>query len=99
MFWDRGDFPYRRAFYSKFLILSGGQDQQPGVFLYSDADIAGLDAGLRQSTSASTPHRQRKQRHAICHLDVVRRRRAASAGLLRASVSLPQRDISIGAID
>ena len=25
-------------FYSKFLILSGGQDQQLGVFLYSNAD-------------------------------------------------------------
>jgi prepilin-type N-terminal cleavage/methylation domain-containing protein len=46
-YWDRGSFyPARRAFYSKFLILSGGQDKQPGVFLYSDAGIqsAGLNA-------------------------------------------------------
>ncbi len=39
MYWDRSGniYPARRAFYTKFLILSGGQDQQPGVFLYSDA--------------------------------------------------------------
>ena len=36
-FWDRGGFPYRRAFYSKFLVLSGGQDKVPGVFLYADS--------------------------------------------------------------
>jgi prepilin-type N-terminal cleavage/methylation domain-containing protein len=35
-YWDRSGGP-RRAFYTKFLILSGGQDQAPGVFLYSDA--------------------------------------------------------------
>jgi len=41
-YWDRGGtYPYRRAFYSKFLILSGGLDKQPGVFLYSDAGIQG----------------------------------------------------------
>jgi prepilin-type N-terminal cleavage/methylation domain-containing protein len=34
--WDRGIYYSRRAFYSKFLILSGGLDQQPGVFLYPD---------------------------------------------------------------
>ena len=27
---------YRRAFFTKFLVLSGGQDQVPGVFLYTD---------------------------------------------------------------
>ncbi len=37
-YWDRGStYGNRRAFYSKFLILSGGLDGQPGVFLYSDA--------------------------------------------------------------
>ena len=41
-FWDRGGTYPRRAFYSKFLILSGGRDKQPGVFLYSDADMATL---------------------------------------------------------
>jgi prepilin-type N-terminal cleavage/methylation domain-containing protein len=41
LYWDRGGtYPYRRAFYSKFLILSGGLDQQPGVFLYSDTALA-----------------------------------------------------------
>ncbi|MFI5460506.1 MAG: prepilin-type N-terminal cleavage/methylation domain-containing protein [Isosphaerales bacterium] len=43
--WDRGGFPFRRAFYSKFLVLSGGQDQVPGVFLYSDADMLSLGSG------------------------------------------------------
>jgi hypothetical protein len=39
-FWDRGTtngFGFRRAFYSKFLILSGGPDNTPGVFLYPDS--------------------------------------------------------------
>jgi prepilin-type N-terminal cleavage/methylation domain-containing protein len=40
-FWDRSGYG-RRAFYSKFLILSGGPDKQPGVFLYSDLDMNGL---------------------------------------------------------
>jgi len=47
-YWDRGGFPYRRAFYSKFLVLSGGQDQVPGVFLYANADMKSLG-----STAAS----------------------------------------------
>ena len=40
--WNRtaANYHYRRAFYSKFLILSGGQDGQPGVFLYSDATLS-----------------------------------------------------------
>jgi hypothetical protein len=42
LLWDRGGFPYRRAYYSKFLILSGGQDQNPGVFLYSDVFFQGF---------------------------------------------------------
>jgi len=40
--WDRGGNFARRAYYSKFLILSGGRDRQPGVFLYSDADMTQL---------------------------------------------------------
>jgi prepilin-type N-terminal cleavage/methylation domain-containing protein len=44
-FWDRGGtYPTRRAFYNKFLILSSGQDQLPGVFLYSDAAMQGMAA-------------------------------------------------------
>ncbi len=43
--WDRGaTFPYRRAFYSKFLILSAGPNGAPGVFLYSDAALQSLGA-------------------------------------------------------
>ncbi len=37
--WDRsGSAPlgFRRAFFTKFLVLSGGQDLVPGVFLYTD---------------------------------------------------------------
>ncbi len=46
-FWDRGGGQIgipRRAYYSKFLILSGGRDKQPGVFLYSDADMLAMGA-------------------------------------------------------
>jgi hypothetical protein len=39
--WDRSGSP-RRAFYSKFLILSSGPDGLPGVFLYSDATLKQL---------------------------------------------------------
>jgi prepilin-type N-terminal cleavage/methylation domain-containing protein len=40
LFWDRGTtYGARRAFYSKFLIVSGGQDQQLGVFLYPDTSM------------------------------------------------------------
>jgi prepilin-type N-terminal cleavage/methylation domain-containing protein len=43
-FWDRGStYGGRRAFYSKFLIVSSGPDQQPGVFLYSDAALQGMN--------------------------------------------------------
>jgi len=34
--WDRSGTSYRRAFFTKFLVLSGGQDLVPGVFLYTD---------------------------------------------------------------
>jgi prepilin-type N-terminal cleavage/methylation domain-containing protein len=45
-FWDRGTtYPFRRAFYSKFLILSAGPDTLPGVFLYANADINALGTG------------------------------------------------------
>ncbi len=45
-YWDRGGtYPLRRAFYSKFLILSGGPDLVPGVFLYSDAGLSGTTNG------------------------------------------------------
>ncbi len=39
LYWDRGtsSFAARRAFFTKPLILSGGPDQQPGVFLYPDS--------------------------------------------------------------
>jgi hypothetical protein len=43
LFWDRGStYGGRRAFYSKFLIVSGGLDGQLGVFLYSDLALSGL---------------------------------------------------------
>ncbi len=48
VFWDRGGSPNgyaRRSFYTKFLILSGGRDKLPGVFLYADADMRQLGAG------------------------------------------------------
>ena len=46
-YWDRGaTYPLRRAFYSKFLILSGGPDLVPGVFLYADTDLQGLTAAV-----------------------------------------------------
>jgi prepilin-type N-terminal cleavage/methylation domain-containing protein len=51
-YWDRGStYASRRAFYSKFLILSGGPDQLPGVFLYSDATLAAL-AAVNKGASA-----------------------------------------------
>jgi hypothetical protein len=42
-YWDRGStYGSRRAFYSKFLILSAGPDGQYGVFLYSDPALNAL---------------------------------------------------------
>jgi hypothetical protein len=52
-FWDRGGFPYRRAYYSKFLILSAGHDQLPGVFLYSDSALQQL-VGQGAATASSS---------------------------------------------
>ena len=48
LYWDRSGSFLRRAYYSKFLILSGGRDKQPGVFLYADADMRQLGAGAAQ---------------------------------------------------
>jgi prepilin-type N-terminal cleavage/methylation domain-containing protein len=45
LYWDRSGIFARRAFYTKFLILSGGRDKQPGVFLYADADMKQLGGG------------------------------------------------------
>ncbi len=45
LYWDRSGNYARRAFYTKFLILSGGRDRQPGVFLYSDADMKTMGNG------------------------------------------------------
>jgi prepilin-type N-terminal cleavage/methylation domain-containing protein len=54
-FWDRGSvFGIRRAFYSKFLILSGGPDRLPGVFLYPDADLQALAAGNNGLVTATS---------------------------------------------
>ncbi len=62
IFWDRGGtYGGRRAYYSKFLIVSGGLDGQPGVFLYSDARPSGDDRQQR----GDGPDRQREQRHAV----------------------------------
>ncbi len=48
LYWDRSGNYARRAFYTKFLILSGGRDRQPGVFLYSDADMTKMGDGAAQ---------------------------------------------------
>src|SRR5262249_43047171 len=48
-----GTFPARRAYYTKYLILSGGPDRQPGVFLYSDDDMKSLGNGAAFSLIAN----------------------------------------------
>ena len=53
--WDRGSNFYRRAYFSKFLILSGGPDREPGVAQFNkdysllvDSSLATLpSSGLR----------------------------------------------------
>ncbi len=50
--WDRSGTSYRRAFFTKFLVLSGGPDQLPGVFLYNDSDINSLASASVDSASA-----------------------------------------------
>ncbi len=53
-FWDRGTtYGGRRAFYSKFLIVSGGLDQQLGAFLYSDAAMKSLGNGAATALIAN----------------------------------------------
>src|SRR5262249_34588557 len=44
IYWDRGINPLggRRAYYSRPLILSGGPDQTPGVFLWHDDYVKDL---------------------------------------------------------
>ncbi len=39
LYWDRGGYPYRRAFFSKPLIISSGPDQQFGVYIYPDGTM------------------------------------------------------------
>ena len=54
-YWDRGSLvPYRRAFYSRPLILSGGPDLQPGVFLYPDSNIPNASQLLAVENNAMT---------------------------------------------
>lgn len=48
-YWDRGGYAglgYRRAYGGKPLILSGGPDQQAGVFAFTDLSSAGSDAEI-----------------------------------------------------
>ena len=45
-FWDPVSGSSRRAYYTKPLILSGGLDQTPGVFLYADSFTHGGGASL-----------------------------------------------------
>ena len=63
-YWDRGGNYGYRAVYSKFLILSGGQDQAPGRL-----PLFGCRAERQPDERLSTADRQRKQRHAVA-LDV-----------------------------
>ena len=48
--WDRGGSYYRRAFFSKFLILSGGPDRIPGVPQFA------LDYSAIADASLSSPY-------------------------------------------
>ncbi len=57
--WDRSG-GYRRAFYSKFLIVSSGPDKQLGLFLYADATLLGLSTNPRRPSDL-----QREQRDAV----------------------------------
>ena len=51
LYWDRSGNSPRRAFYSKFLILSGGRDKKPGVFLYATRTLP-IWGGLGLSPSS-----------------------------------------------
>lgn len=55
LFWDRGasyggDFAARRAYFTKFLIVSSGPDKELGLFQYDDA---GLKADLTTAASSA----------------------------------------------
>lgn len=53
-FWDRSPtFFQRRAFYTRFLVLSGGPDGIPGVPILPDAQIANLLASAGGASSVS----------------------------------------------
>jgi prepilin-type N-terminal cleavage/methylation domain-containing protein len=52
--WDRSGISNRRAFFTKFLVLSGGQDQMPGVFLYPDAYLYPTSGTPLSADSIST---------------------------------------------
>jgi len=41
LMWDRSGATGRRAYFSKFLILSSGPDRQPGVIMLDNATIRG----------------------------------------------------------
>jgi prepilin-type N-terminal cleavage/methylation domain-containing protein len=50
LYWDRGaSYPYRRSFFSKFLVVSSGPGKQPGVFLYSDAAMQSFSNAIQAS--------------------------------------------------
>jgi hypothetical protein len=56
--WDRSS-NYRRAFYSKFLIVSSGPDKQLGLFQYDDATLLALSnpaAGLIYNENSAMPY-------------------------------------------
>jgi len=60
--WDRSGFYPRRAFYSRFLILSGGPDKEPGVAqlgrdyhtLYSTTDGSGMPVPISTYNASTT---------------------------------------------
>jgi hypothetical protein len=56
-FWDRSGFSARRAFYSRFLILSGGPDKEPGVARlardYTNLKLSYKNIGASTDTSGA----------------------------------------------
>ncbi len=58
--WDRGGAYSRRSFYSRILILSGGPDLSPGVYLFSDplstlGNTTAISQGLVQVENQAGP--------------------------------------------
>jgi len=54
-YWDRGSLvPYRRAFYTRPLILSAGPDLQPGVYIYPDGSVPSVSQLLAVENNAMT---------------------------------------------